>query len=165
MAHAPETDSRAAAGLPDPASIFRAASAGLLGWLIPGLGHIFIGDKTRGVICLAAIFLTFWTGVAIGGVRGTIDPHERSLWFAAQLCAGTNALAAYAIRQAISPVGGDQKSPTPSPSWVSAEIGVHYTGVAGLLNVLVILDAMSRSERRNRGLRLGERGPPQETAT
>jgi hypothetical protein len=30
--------------------------------------------------------------------------------------------------------------------WASAEVGVHYTGVAGLLNLLVIFDAIARAE-------------------
>lgn len=159
MAHAPEPVDGAAFSVADPAGMFRAASAGLLGWIVPGLGHIFIGDRVRGVICLAAIVLTFWTGIAIGGVRGTVDPRERSLWFMAQLCAGANAGIAYVIRENVSTSEGrvDRASP---PSWVSSEIGVHYTGVAGLLNILVILDAMARAERAGAGFRLGRRGPP-----
>jgi hypothetical protein len=127
---------------------------------VPGLGHIFIGDRIRGIICMAAIVLTFWTGIAIGGVRGTVDPHERSLWFIAQLCTGANAGVAYMIRE--KPSSGDGKvdrASAPS-SWVSSEIGVHYTGVAGLLNILVILDAMARAERNRANHGLGKREPP-----
>jgi|CXWL01.1.fsa_nt_gi hypothetical protein len=162
MAHAPEPVDGASVALPDPASIFRAAAAGLLGWIVPGLGHVFIGDRVRGIICMATIVLTFWTGIAIGGVRGTVDPHERSLWFIAQLCTGTSAGVAYAIRENIS--SGDEKVDRVSapPSWVSSEIGVHYTGVAGLLNILVILDAMARAERKGSGKRLPKREPPGE---
>lgn len=158
MVHAPEPAERTGVFLPDADSMMRAASAGLLGWIMPGLGHIFIGDRLRGVICLATIVLTFWSGVAIGSVRGTIDPHERSLWFVAQLCTGTNAGLAYALRQVGSATSAE-RSPAPAP-WVSSEIGVHYTGVAGLLNILVILDAMARAERRPAGRSLDERGPP-----
>lgn len=146
--------------MPDPASIFRAGLAGLLGWIVPGLGHVFIGDRVRGIICMATIVLTFWTGIAIGGVRGTVDPRERTLWFMAQLCTGTNAGLAYVIRENI--VSGDsltQRASSPPP-WVSSEIGVHYTGVAGLLNILVILDAMARAERIGPGQGLRRRGPP-----
>lgn len=44
---------------------------------------------------------------------------------------------------------------------LSTEVGVHYTGVAGLLNLLVILDAIGRAEpspsarRRERALPRG----------
>lgn len=159
MAHAPEPAERAGLSVPDADSLFRAVAAGLLGWLVPGLGHVFIGDRLRGVICMATIVLTFWSGVAIGGVRGTIDPHERSLWFVAQLCAGTNAGLAYAIRQVGSADAGSERPSAPAP-WASAEIGVHYTGVAGLLNILVILDAMARAEHKGTEQKIGERGPP-----
>ena len=163
MARAPDQTDRVTMPMTDSTSILRTAAAGLLGWIVPGLGHIFIGDRVRGTICLAAIVLTFWTGVAIGGVRGTIDPRERSLWFIAQVCTGVNAGVAYTIRQSVAPIGRRHVA-MPPPSWVSAEIGVHYTGVAGLLNILVILDAMARSERRNhRGLST-LRGPPPESS-
>ena len=160
MVHAPEPVEGASFSSPDPASIFRAAAAGLLGWIVPGLGHVFIGDRIRGIICMATIVLTFWTGIAIGGVRGTVDPHERSLWFIAQLCTGANAGIAYVIRENIS--SGDEKADRAfvPPPWVSSEIGVHYTGVAGLLNILVILDAMARAERNGAGKGLPKREPP-----
>lgn len=164
MAHAHDSAEDHATPIPDPASIFRAALTGLLSWAIPGLGHLIIGDRARGVVCMAAIVLTFWTGVAIGGVRGTIDPKERSLWFMAQLCTGANAGVAYVIRQNMDAGSSEMGAEvTPAP-WVSAEIGVHYTGVAGLLSVLVILDAMSRSERKSSAQTDVKRGPPVEPA-
>ncbi len=164
MAHAPEPVEGATVSLLDPTSIFRAATAGLLGWIVPGLGHIFIGDRVRGIICLAAIALTFWTGVAIGGVRGTVDPRERKLWFMAQLCTGVNAGLAYVIRENIPSGQAEADRAAIAPSWVATEIGVHYTGVAGLLNILVILDAMARSERKSAVQTPGRRGPPPEFA-
>lgn len=165
MAHAPDTTDGRNSAVPDPGSIFRAALTGLLSWILPGLGHLMIGDRARGVVCMAAIVLTFWTGVAIGGVRGTIDPKERSLWFMAQLCTGANAGFAYLIRQNLDAGSSNPTAPTAPAPWVSAEIGVHYTGVAGLLSVLVILDAMSRAERKSSALAEVKRGPPLEAAT
>ena len=35
----------------------------------------------------------------------------------------------------------------PAGHWLPADVGVHYTGVAGLLNLLVILDAVARADR------------------
>lgn len=164
MVHAPESGERHNSASVDVLSVMRAALTGLLSWVLPGLGHVIIGDKVRGMICMIAIVLTFWTGVAIGGVRGTIDPNERSLWFMAQLCTGSNAAVAYFIRQSIDTRGPQDQAHTTPPPWVSAEIGVHYTGVAGLLSVLVILDAMARAERKN-STTVTHRGPPLEPAT
>ena len=127
---------------PKPPSLFRGPLVGLLAWLIPGLGHLFLGLKRRGLVFLLTIAATFWTGVAIGGVRATVDPSERTLWFTAQLCSGANAFVAYALHRA---VAGSDAPPGP---YLSSEVGVHYTGVAGLLNILVILDAVARADRR-----------------
>ena len=121
--------------------------AGFLAWLVPGLGHIYLGHRVRGIVCLVTITVTFWTGVAIGGVQATVDPHERTLWFMAQLCTGGNALAAYGLHAIVEPPSSAGQRPAAALAhWLSADVGVHYTGVAGLLNLLVILDALGRAD-------------------
>lgn len=144
-------------------SLLRLPLAGLLTWLVPGLGHMYLGHKGRGLICLVAITITFWTGVAIGGVRATVDPHERKLWFLAQLCTAGNTLVGYGLRETIASPGpmidGDA---IPAP-WASADVALHYTGVAGLLNLLVVFDALARAEprpTRRRERRSGSGGDP-----
>jgi len=146
MALAP-SDSAASGALDasQPRTLLAAPIAGFLAWLVPGLGHIYLGHRTRGLICLVTITATFWTGVAIGSVQGTVDPRERTLWFMAQMCTGGNTVAAVALRQAVV-TRATPGHPTYVPSWMSADVGVHYTGVAGLLNLLVILDALTRAE-------------------
>ncbi len=149
--------------LADPASLARISAAGLLSWVLPGLGHLYIGDRTRGIVCMVTIVVTFWTGVAIGGVRATVDPQERTLWFFAQLCSGGNVGAAYLLRgdapRASRTVSSAQVAAWAGP-WVSADVGVHYTGVAGLLSILVILDSLGRAERVSLSLRRGTRDRP-----
>lgn len=128
-------------------SLLAAPIAGILSWLVPGLGHIYLGHRVRGLICLVTITVTFWTGVAIGGVQGTVDPRERTMWFMAQLCTGGNTLAAYGLHEAVEPhQAAGQQSTAVLAHWLSSDVGVHYTGVAGLLNLLVILDALGRAE-------------------
>ena len=127
----------------------RVPLAALLAWLIPGLGHIYLGHRGRGLIFLVAIMLTFWGGILIGGVRGTVDPTHRKLWFMAQLCTGSNTLLALAWHHATSPADQASSNSTTPPytgHWLGGEVGVHYTGVAGLLNLLVILDAILRAD-------------------
>ena len=120
--------------------------AGLLSWLVPGLGHIYLGDRVRGSVCLVAITATFWTGVAIGGAGTTIDPTDRTLWFAAQMCSGVNAITGVALHSQVVKHWSDQVKADAMARWPATEVGVHYTGVAGLLNLLVILDALARAE-------------------
>jgi len=162
MAPAPSEPTSQAAGLActDQAAMLRVSTAGILGWLVPGLGHIFIGDRARGLVCLVTVTATFWCGVAIGGVRGTVDPKQRTLWFMAQLCAGGNAGVAYLLRgdAFAEPATSGKERAAVTGSWVSADIGVHYTGVAGLLNILVILDALGRAERPARSAKAGRSG-------
>lgn len=137
--------------------------AGFLSWLVPGLGHIYLGYRARGLICLVTIMATFWTGVAVGSVQATIAPKARKLWFLAQLCTGGNTLAAYGLHYVVDPESARSPKQAVTPYWASADVGVHYTGVAGLLNLLVILDAIRRAEpstlaRRDKREPSGSRG-------
>jgi hypothetical protein len=122
--------------------------AGLFSWLLPGSGHLLIGDKLRGWLFLIVITLTFWTGVAIGGVKNTVSPADRTLWFAGQICAGGHSLAALTWSRAIA---GPREAGTFPASVIgygrSEEVSVVYTAIAGMLSILVILDAMVRSEQ------------------
>ena len=136
---------------------FRVPVAGLLAWVLPGAGHLFIGERTRGVIFMTAIAVTFWGGVAIGGVKNTVNPRQRSLWFLAQICAGSHALAALAWSKQI------DLAPEQAPSTLIAynkaeEISVVYTAICGMLNLLIILDVLVRAEKW--AAALPERGPP-----
>ena len=127
----------------DQASMLRTSIAGFLTWAVPGLGHIYLGHRGRGLVLLVAITATFWSGVAIGGVRETVDPQKRKLWFTAQLCTGGQTIAALVLHRSLDRAG----RPNPIGHWLTTDIGVHYTGVAGLLNLLVILDAIGRADR------------------
>ncbi|MFQ5591633.1 MAG: DUF6677 family protein [Phycisphaerae bacterium] len=129
----------------EPGAVMRAPLAGLLAWLIPGLGHFYLGHQTRGLVFLVAITATFWSGVAIGGVRSTVDPGERKLWFVAQLCTGGNTLSAWAWNERTTIGRAGTYEPPQRSHWMRADVGVHYTGVAGLLNLLIILDAIGRA--------------------
>ena len=127
--------------------VIRVAIAGLLAWLAPGLGHVYIGERRRGIILFVTIALTFWSGVAIGGIRTTVDPEHRPVWFMAELCAGGHALTAWVARGALPQLETGTASSKPFVgNWVSTDIGVHYCGVAGLLNLLIIIDALARAD-------------------
>lgn len=107
---------------------------------------MYLGHRKRGLIFLIVITITFWTGVAIGGVRGTIDPKARTAWFMAELCSGGNALAGLTLQKAVI-AAVPEGHPLPQPGhWLAIEVGIHYCGVAGLLNLLVVLDAIVRAD-------------------
>ena len=121
-------------------NLVRVSLAGFLAWLVPGLGHLYLGQRRRGVILLVVIGATFWSGVAIGGVTDTLDPHRRTAWFMAQISTGVHALAALGWKEVLA----DQQT---AYCWRAEEVAVVYAGVAGLLNLLAILDALARADR------------------
>ncbi len=137
--------------------VLRMPIAGMLAWLLPGAGHLYIGQRVRGIIFMTAIAVTFWGGVAIGGVKNTVNPTDRSLWFLGQICAGSHTLAVLAWSKQI---------PDPKPEeaslWIaygdSEEVSVVYTAICGMLNILVIFDVLVRAEKGP--IELAKRGPP-----
>jgi len=118
----------------------RITVAGFLAWLVPGLGHIYLGQRHRGVILLVVIAATFWGGVALGGATETVDPHKRTAWFMAQVSTGAHALVAWRL-------GRTAEASASMYSWRAEEVAVVYSGVAGLLNLLVILDVLARASQ------------------
>jgi len=125
----------------------RMSIAAILGWLLPGAGHLFIGDRGRGTILLVAIAVTFWTGVAIGGVKTTVDPHGRSLWFLGQIFAGGHTLAALGLSYQVQPAEGEAPESLVAYGR-SEEIAVVYTAICGMLNIMMILDVVVRAEKQ-----------------
>jgi hypothetical protein len=131
---------------PKTLSFFHMPAIALLAWAVPGAGHLALGQRVRGTVLLITIALTFWTGVAVGGVKNTVNPRDRTWWFMAQVCAGAHPFLAIAWGSRIElPEDGD---PTEYIAYgQSEEISIVYTGIAGMLNVLVILDALGRAEK------------------
>ena len=128
--------------------------AAVLAWTLPGLGHWWIGQRGRGVIFFVVISVTFWAGVAVGGVRTTVTPRENGAWIAAQLCMGPQALGAlYWSNHRVTNFKAGVKA-----SWPASNIAVVYAGVAGLLNLLVIIDVLARVESLSAVL--NSRAPP-----
>lgn len=155
--------------MPDPSNPLKLPFIGILAWLVPGAGHYAIGERRRGIILFVTLAATFWGGVAIGGVRTTVYPEKKRLWFMGQLCGGGHALLAHALGQysrnhvlagsvtasqlrALSPVQRAEMTANlvATGHWGSAEIATVYTGVAGLLNILVVLDALVRGDSPRR---------------
>ena len=117
--------------------------AALLAWFLPGLGHWYIGERQRALIFLVFTSVTFWAGVAIGGVRSTVTARENGPWIAAQLCIGPQALAALYLSNEYAKRPDQESFKAP---WPASNISVVYAGIAGLLNLLVIIDVLARTE-------------------
>lgn len=68
--------------------------ATVLAWLVPGLGHIYLGRRVRGIIIMVTMTAAFWTGIAMGGVM-TVDYRTERWWFAADMVTGIHGLVSW----------------------------------------------------------------------
>ena len=104
---------------------------GLLGWAVPGGGHFMLGKKTHAAVIFVTIILTLCIGLYIGSI-GVINPVGAKPWYVAQVM---NTPAVAALGQITK--GGDY------PVYGRPnEIGQIYTSIAGLLNLLCIVNAV-----------------------
>ncbi len=104
---------------------------GLLGWLVPGGGHVMLGKRKHAAVIFVTIALTLCIGLYIGSI-GVINPVGAKPWYVAQVM---NTPAVAALGQ-MTRGGGYHVYGRPS------EIGQIYTSIAGLLNLLCIVNAV-----------------------
>jgi hypothetical protein len=108
-------------------------------WAIPGAGHLWLGRRTKGLILLLALTLMFAIGLALRGrlvplsaLSGVFDLSEPlgGLMSIADLGIGV----LYFVAAALGYGAGDVRA-------VTYEYGNTFLIVAGLLNLLVVIDA------------------------
>jgi hypothetical protein len=146
-------------------------------WLVPGMGYWMIGQTTRGLTIGITVVVLFLSGLLIGGIRVLDVPGfdsngqpirdrvlDRSVsimrtnpkqeivakpWSMAQVLAGPIAIVSGAgsIMAAQPTVGKSGAIAEVSHTPVN-EAGTLYTSVAGMLNLLAIIDAAYRASRR-----------------
>ena len=104
---------------------------GLLAWLIPGSGHFVIDKKKHAIIIFITILLTFCTGLYIGSI-GVIDPVGAKIWYCVQLMNSP----------LVAVIGHFTATGAYAVYGRPGEIGQIYTFIAGLLNMLCIVNAV-----------------------
>lgn len=113
--------------------------AGLMAIVFPGLGHGVLGDwKRAGLICLGVMGL-FLGGMLIGGID-VVDRRDDKWWFVLQAGVGPTAFLTNSIHQNRVRVNGESDPSNQSLGRVN-EVGSLYAGMAGLLNLIAIIDA------------------------
>lgn len=106
-------------------------TVGLLAWFVPGAGHLMIKKLKHTIIIFVTIVLTFCVGIYIGSI-GVINPVGAKPWYIAQIMNSPIVL----MLGNITAQGGYPVYGRPS------EIGQIYTSIAGLLNLLCIVNAV-----------------------
>jgi hypothetical protein len=137
-----------------------------LGWVVPGAGYLLIRESWRGIAGGIAVVVLFVLGLLIGGVRvvdvpgydatgsrdmvsvnrlprwtlqaSPLNAVIQKPWYIPQFMAGPITLAASAW--SVSVADEVQKSRAKI-----GDVGTLYTAVAGMLNLILLIDAAHRS--------------------
>ncbi|UCD52687.1 MAG: hypothetical protein JSW27_08625 [Phycisphaerales bacterium] len=110
---------------------------GAAAWLVPGAGHFLLNEKRRAIVICVTVVLMFLVGLYVGSV-GVIDPIGAKPWYAAQLM---NSPAVFWLGR----IGATGAYPVYGRA---NEIGQIYTSIAGLLNLLCIVNAVYMAHLR-----------------
>ena len=120
----------AAAPIADPA-----LCAGL-SWILPGLGHARAGQRDKGLLVGAAVWIVFVMGLVFSHGHA-VDRATYSVWWIAQNLCGGGALVAALV------TGPMRMESAPQ----HLDLGVVLCTVAGLMNLVVMIDAYTIAER------------------
>jgi hypothetical protein len=111
----------------------------LLGWLVPGAGHMLLGKWARGGLLFVSILGMFLIGLGLGGKIYSPNTGEilDILGFAGQLGLGVLFAVAHVFGWGTNPV-----------LITMADWGTKFIVVAGLLNLISAVDAHSLADGR-----------------
>ena len=110
-------------------------TAAIASWFLPGSGHFLIGQKGKGVLMGGAVLAVWILGLAFGAGH-SVDRPLLSAWWIGQAGFGGGVVMA---------------AVTTSPMVMDAmpryyDLGFHLCTIAGLMNLVVIVDAYTRGE-------------------
>jgi len=130
---------------PDP--LIRKRGVGFfLAWLIPGLGHVFLGHWKKGIFYFFLLGLTYIFGLWICGFR-TVSWEVNPFYYIGQFGCGLSFFLGHTL-------GGINVYPQSNPLFFAwYDPGLLYVCVASLLNLVVAMNVIE--------LKLaGEKSPP-----
>jgi hypothetical protein len=110
-----------------------------LAWLVPGAGHQWLGRRQKGLVFLVVLPLMFGLGLWLKGRLFPFEPTEPLVALAAL------ADVAVGLPNIVARLLGAGAGDVTAITW---EYGNTFTIVAGLLNLLVMLDAYDVAEGR-----------------
>lgn len=104
----------------------------LAAWLIPGAGHLWFGRRFKGLVFLVALPIMFSIGLLLQGRIFPFEPSQPLVALASLADLGIGA--SYFVARALGQGAGNVVA-------VTYEYGNAFLIVAGLLNLLVVIDA------------------------
>jgi len=121
---------------PMPVSTARTMTAVAAAMALPGLGHLVLGKKVRGIIIGAVIITMFLLGFAMEGHLYKPLPGEWLTWFFSVLDAGLGLPYLICLLGDIGVLVTNEQA-----AKVTFEYGNTFLCVAGALNLLAAMDA------------------------
>lgn len=121
------------------------ALAAGVSWLLPGFGHILLGQRGKGLLIGAAVLVVFGAGLFFSEGHA-VDRGMAPVWWIGQMLCGGGALFAAFVTAPLEMTAFPQHY----------ELGLNLCTVAGLMNLVVMIDAFTVAERRTFPLRSGQ---------
>jgi Family of unknown function (DUF6677) len=112
------------------------ALAAALSWIVPGLGHVRAGQRDKGLLVGACVLLVFLVGLVASGGHA-VDRAQMPVWWMGQNLFGGGSLFC-AIVTAPWHMTHDSNG---------LDLGIVLTTVAGMMNLVVMVDAYAVAER------------------
>lgn len=119
-----------------PAPVCNPALAAGASWLLPGLGHALTGQARKGMLVGAAVLVVFAAGL-LASEGHAVDRSIAPVWWIGQVLCGGGALFAALVTAPV--------EMTSAPPYLDA--GTVWCTVAGLMNLVVMIDAFTIAER------------------
>jgi hypothetical protein len=125
---------------PPPSRLPSVAAVVVLTWVLPGSGYLLINQRARGITIGSVILILFFLGLLIGGITVIDTPSDfadlgAKPWFIGQALSGPVSLLCAWIANHVAVQSHAR----------SFEIGTLYTAVAGMLNLLAMIDVGART--------------------
>ena len=108
-------------------------------WAVPGAGHLWLGRRQKGIIFLIALILMFLAGLWLEGRLFPFEPSQPLVALAAFADVGIGI--PFFVAKAMHAGSGRVVA-------ITYEYGNAFMMVAGLLNMLVVLDAFDIAQGR-----------------
>lgn len=110
---------------------------GLLGWIVPGLGHVYVGRPGKALLYLIVVVGTYALGLRFSEFL-CVNRDREPYWFIGQALAGGPTAAVLHLTR-----GFEITHRVPF-----YDLGLLYTTAAGLLNAVAVADALGIADDR-----------------